>query len=263
MEHFADALLNRKYDINKEILALEKLFKDYGGSTNISDRVHRNFLRWRHRNNFVDFKTFFEDKGLKIIVEKSVTGTVTLDEFIYYCEYMLSILNVPDVGSCINSFYIRDNIENILEKLNYIEHRFDGLYHIVKKDILVSEAADIVKDNYDLGEGIYSFNYHEVKGDLNRKSDILCRLYKYVESITSSAKQYGYSALLNDIKDLSNKLDIRHNANIKQEDVIKAMGKKEYELWLDELFRLSLTLIVLVDYTSKRKDINELKAKLG
>ena len=53
------------------------------------------------------------------------------------------------------------------------------------------------------------------------------------------------------------------NANVKQEDVIKAMGKKEYELWLDELFRLSLTLIVLVDYTSKRKDINELKAKLG
>lgn len=264
MEHFIDNLLNREYNLNDEILAVEDLFLKRNPFKSMYDVMDENFLSWKKRNNYVDFDTFFEDMGISNIVEKcNYKIPISLDEFLYYCEYMLNMLVFEPVFKHVNSKYIKENICNLLEKLNYQQHRNNGNIHIVEKNVLVSEAADALQDNYELGECIYSFNYREFKGDVYKKADILCRIYKYLESITAKAKEYGYNSLLEDIKDLSNKLDIRHAPKQQQEIVISEMGKEEYESWLDELFKLSLSLIVLVDYRNKRKDIKELKAKLG
>ena len=265
MEHFADELLSREYDLSEEILAIEKLFlmKD-GCGVSIYGTVSNNFLYWHLRNNYIEFDTFFNAMGIGEIVEKSRNGfDITLDDYIYYCEYILNIFLIHDVNRRVYVKFIRDNIINLLEKLNYVSNYSEGKWHIVEKNVLVSECADIVQDDYDLGESVYSFNYRENKGNINKKADILCRLYKYIEGISAQAKQYGYSNLLEDIKDLMNKLDIRHIATSRQANVIEGMDNSEYEMWIDELFKMALSLIVLTDYTSKKKDIKELKGKLG
>ena len=160
MEHFADALLNRKFDLKAEILAVEKLFNDSGVESSVSLRVTRNFLLWKHRNNYVTFSDFRDGIGISNILQRCRSkGSVSINDFIFYCEYMLSILYIPNVIGVSRIITIQDNIDNALEKLNYTRHCVDGLFHIIEKNILVSEAADIVKDNYDLGESIYSFNY--------------------------------------------------------------------------------------------------------
>ena len=265
MEHFVDKLLSREYDLTEEILAIENLFlrkDDYGSS--IYNTVSRNFLNWHLRNNYIEFDNFFTSTGLEDIVEMCHKNCeISIEEFIYYCEYILNIFLISGVNQRVYVRFIKDNITNLLEKLNYVSHFADGKWHIVEKNVLVSEGADIVQDNYDLGESIYSFNYRENKGNINKKADILCRLYKYIEGITAQAKQYGYSNLLEDIKDLMNKLDIRHIATLKQATVIEGMDNSEYENWIDELFKMTLSLIVLTDYTSKKKDIKELKGMLG
>lgn len=264
MKHFVDELLNREYNLAKELASLETLFlrKSYGYS--IYDLFSSSFIDWELRSNYIDFDDFFTETGLEEIADKSQSGCdISLEEYVYYCEYMLNVLAVPVVWEHRYSNPILDNITRVLSKINYTPHQSGNVYHIVQNDVLVSEAANIVQTNYDLGEGIYAFNYRETKGNLVRKADILCRLYKYIESITPQAKQYGYTTLLDDIKDLSNKLDIRHAPTAKQGAVIGDMDVSEYEEWLDEIFRLSLTLIILVDYTIKRKDIKELKSKLG
>lgn len=264
MRHFADILLQRTYDLCEEIIAIEKLFLERKYGSSIFDVFSSYFLEWRLRSNYVDFETFFYNVGLGDIVEKCHQRCeISLEEYIYYCEYMLNVLEHPKLDRMSHTPFIRDNISRVLERLNYTSHVSDGIYHIVEKSVLVSEAADILQENYDLGEGVYSFNYQETKGNLVRKADILCRLYKYIESITPQAKQYGYSTLLDDIKDLSNKLDVRHAPTIKQGIIIGDMDASEYEEWLDEIFRLSLSLILLVEYTTRRKDIKELKSKLG
>lgn len=264
MKHFVDELLNREYDLRKEVVSLETLFLRKSGGYSIYDKFSARFIDWELRNNYIDFDDFFAETGLEEITEKCHLGCdISLDEYIYYCEYMLNVLAFPVVWEHRYANPILDNIMRVLPKINYAPHQSGNVYHIVQKDVLVSEAADIVQSNYDLGEGIYAFNYRETKGNLVRKADILCRLYKYIESITPQAKQYGYATLLDDIKDLSNKLDIRHAPTIKQGVVIGDMDVAEYEEWLDEIFKLSLTLIILVDYTTKRKDIKELKSKLG
>ena len=98
---------------------------------------------------------------------------------------------------------------------------------------------------------------------MDKKADILCRLYKYCETIENQAKSYGLTTLLEDITSLSNKLDVRHAPKEKQKIVLDGMSAEEVEEWFDELFRLYLSLIILVDYTSKRKDIKSLKCQLG
>lgn len=264
MKHFVEALLNRNYNLDKEIAAIERLFNKESRGRSIYDIFSEKFIEWDLRNNFIDFDDFFEETGLDGIVAKSEAGCgISLDEYTYYCEYVLNILNLPCVWDHHYAKYILDNIMNVLQKLNYTPHLDGKVYHIVQSNVMVSEAADILQSNYDLGEGVYSFNYRETRGDLNKKADILCRLYKYIESITPQAKQYGFASLLDDIKDLANKLDIRHAPTVKQGVVIGSMSGDEYESWIDELFKLMLSLIVLVDYTGKRKDIKELKSKLG
>ncbi len=265
MIHFVDTLLNREYNLAEEILAIENLFlKKDAYRNSIYDIASRNFLNWHLRNNYIDFEYFFTSTGLEEIVEMSHRGCeISIEEFIYYCEYILNIFLLSDVGGQTYVRFIKDNISNLLEKLNYVSHFADGKWHIVEKNVIVSECADIVQDNYDLGESIYSFNYRENKGNINKKADILCRLYKYIEGIAAQAKQYGYSNLLEDIKELMNKLDIRHIATLKQATVIEDMDKTEYEEWIDELFKMALSLIVLTDYTAKKKDIKELKSMLG
>lgn len=264
MKHFIDELLNRKYCLGKEVAAIEDLFLKKSGGYSLYEHVRAKFLNWELRNNYIEFDDFFSETGLEDIADKGQSDIdITLEEYIYYCEYMLNIIRIPGVGEQRFVKPICDNILNVLTKLNYKPHWSGVAFHIVENDVLVSEASDIVQINYDLGEGIYSFNYRETKGNIVKKADILCRLYKYIESITPQAKQYGFETMLDDIKDLMNKLNVRHAATAKQAAVIEGMDADEYEGWIDELFRLSLSLIVLVDYRSKRKDIKELKSKLG
>ena len=264
MKHFVDELLNREYCLSKEIAAIETLFLKKSGGYSLYEYASARFLNWELRNNYVEFDDFFSETGLEDIVDRSENDEdISLEEYIYYCEYMLNILCIPDVGKQRFAKPIVDNIMNVLTKLNYKLHQSGKVYHIIENDILVSEASDIVQANYDLGEGIYSFNYRETKGNIVKKADILCRLYKYIEGITPRAKQYGFETMLDDIKDLMNKLDVRHAATAKQAAVIEGMNESDYENWIDELFRLSLSLIVLVDYKAKRKEIKELKSKLG
>jgi len=264
MKHFIDELLERKYDLRQEIVNIETLFLERYDGYSIYDKFNTVFIDWNLRNNYISFDDFFSHTGLEKIVEKCYNHCdISLEEFLYYCEYMINVLFVPKILSCRYSKAIIENIINVIHKLNYKLHETEKFIRIIQNDVVISEAADVVQSNYDLGEGIYAFNYRETKGDLIKKSDIICRLYKYIESISPQAKQYGYTNLMDDIKDLSNKLDIRHAPTSKQDLVIKGMNATEYEDWVDEVFRLSLTLILLVDYTSKRKDIKELKSKLG
>lgn len=261
MKHFMDELLDREYDLAEEVISLEVLFHAYGDYDSLEKKFSNNFLKWKYRNNYIDFDSFFEGTGLSNIVWRSSNlHHIDLDEYLFYCEFILNVINV--MSHSVNN-YIKDNVSNVLNKLNYKIHISEGKVHIIEDNVLVSEAAEIVSKNYDLGESIYSFNYRENKGNISKKVAVLCGLYKYIESISAKAKQFNLNGLLEDIKDLSNKLDVRHTTTEKQAEIIEDMGKAEYENWLDELYKMALSLIILVDYTEKRKDIKELKAKLG
>ena len=267
MGRFLDALANRKYNLAEEIHAIEDLSHRRHLGDSIFSYFSYNFLSWHRRNNYVDVNVFLHSTGLNRIIHLSNKGLlVSLDEYLYYSEYILNIVefvqhsypNHPMIDP------IRNNIMNVLEQINYTVHCDENDdVHIVENDVLISESAEVVGNTYDLGEKIYAYNYRDLAGDLNAKADILCRLYKYYETIETKAKSYGFANLADDISALSNKLDVRHAPTQKQEIVLGTMTKAEIEEWYDELFRLYLSLIILVDYKEKRRDIKDLKSQLG
>ena len=265
MGRFLDALCDRKYDLFAEVNSIEDLL-NRGGQRSIIGCFDKYFLNWPLRNNYVDWDTFFEQTGLESIVENcEAEEPISIDEFTYYAEYVLNLLSF--VETIIKTDYFNPvvvNINNVLSHLNFKKHTDDiNRVHVIPNDCLVAESAEIVQDNYSLGESIYAYNYREIKGDLCAKADILCRLYKHYETIEAKARGYGLDTLVEDISQLSNKLDVRHAPTKKQKIVLDGMTATEIEEWYDELFRLYLSLIILVDYKGKRKDIKELKAKLG
>ena len=266
MKHFLETLVQRDYNLAAEITAIEDLLHRIIRNDSIKSWFSKKFLEWPHRNNYVSLNAFLLETGLEKIVENSDREeAISLDDYLYYAEYVINML--PYLRNDLFITYtkaITANILNVIGRYNFeIHDDRRGGYHIIEKDVLVLEAAEIAQDSYDLGRSIYSYNYRDMSGDLYAKADILCRLYKYYETIESQAYSYGFKTLADDVAHLSNKLDVRHAPSKKQEIVLGSMTKKEIEEWYDELFRLYLSLIVLVDYKNQRKDINELKSKLG
>lgn len=266
MGSFLDALVQRKYNLADEIIAIEKLFHNQEYGISLCSTFSSIFLRWPHRNNYVSAKDFFDGMGIQdIIYSSKAKEDIPIELFVFYAECILNILIYVKYANHSEYIkYITQNINNVLESFNF-QMNVDkkGQIHIILKDVLVTESAEILQDTYDLGENVYAYNYREMSGDLHRKGDILCRLYKYFETIKKQAIGFGFSTMVEDISDLSNKLDVRHAPTKKQEIVLGGMTKEEIEQWYDELFRMYLSLVVLVDYKNRRKDIKELKSKLG
>ena len=266
MGRFLDILTQRKYDLASEINAVESLLRRKNSGSSIARIFSENFLQWPLRNNYINVETFLTQTGLAEIIENSdCEEHISVDEFTFYAEYILNMLSyIIRIASSVDIRPVANNINNVLDQLNFKSHiDKKGHVHIIEKDYMVSESSEIVQDNYGLGESIYAYNYRETAGNLFSKADILCRLYKYYETVEAQARSFGLVTLVDDISTLSNKLDIRHAPTKKQEIVIANMTKQELEEWYDELFRLFLSLIILVDYKNRRKDIKTLKGKLG
>jgi hypothetical protein len=134
---------------------------------------------------------------------------------------------------------------------------------IVPKSGKVELATQITKKIYNLDEDLWMYNHNSIKNNLVKKADILCRLYKYLEKKKDLIKSYQYDNIHNDITKLMDGLDIRHAPNKKEEEILNGMSKKEVLGWYDQVFQMSVSVIILLDYTQKRKDIKELKGKLG
>lgn len=135
-------------------------------------------------------------------------------------------------------------------------------YFIVQQNGKTELATHITKSTYNLNEDMWLFNHSSNKNNIIKKADILCRLYKYIEPRKTIAKQYGYDTLQDDISKLIDGLDIRHAPNKKEAELLNGMTKKELLGWYNQIFEMCVSLIILLDYTAKRKDIKDLKAKL-
>ena len=115
-----------------------------------------------------------------------------------------------------------------------------------------------------MGEKIYLYNHYSLRGKLNDKADILCRLYKAFEGGKEGVlKANNYISLTSDIGFLSDKLDVRHAPNIQQKILLDGFTSEEQKQWYDDLFNLYLDMLILCDHIEKRKDIKELSKKLS
>lgn len=271
MGSFIETLINRKFDLNDEIEAIDALMNERSAYTSsLLEAIENSFRMWRHRANFISLKSMFSKLGLDEILLKAKQHCINLEQYIYYVECIVNVIMIPHEKSLFqlqisNRKTITENINRTLQQLNFQIHYFESedYFRIIVKDWKVSESAEVVGEQYGLGEKIYLYNHNSLKGELYEKADILCRLYKVFETKENILKANQYTTLASDIGFLSDKLDVRHAPNPKEKMLLDGFNKNEQEQWYDELFDLFLDMLILCEHIEKRKDIGELKKKYG
>lgn len=271
MGSFIDTLINRKFDLNEEIVSLDELLnEDLVYSPALFDAIEKYFRKWQHRANYISLESMFDKLGLDDILEDAKRHWVNLEKYIYFVECIVNVVMIPpkeklNQSQENNRRTILENIKRTVHQLNFQIHYFESedYYKIIVKDWKVSESADIIKDKYGLGEKIYLYHHHSLRRKLYEKADILCRLYKVFETKENLLKSNQYTTLASDIGFLSDKLDVRHAPSKKEKMLLDGFSEEEQEQWYDELFNLFLNMLILCEHIEKRKDITDLKKKYG
>ena len=271
MQHFEDAINYTLPNYNNIIYKIENLLKTQGLISSPYDLVKKNFRYWIDGYNYYNLSDFQSKTGISAIIKSAISNKrqVSQQKFIFYLEYVLFILKIPteeDLKLFADFEFESSSVCNIIRKcLNSMGCKLienDSGCFIVPKDGKTELATKITKNTYNLNEDMWLFNHSSNKNNLIKKADILCRLYKYIEPKKVLAKQYGYDTLSDDISKLMDGLDIRHAPSKKEKEILNGMTKKELLEWYNQIFEMCVSLIILLDYTSKRKDIKSLKSKL-
>jgi hypothetical protein len=271
LEHFDDKLKYNTLDYNNIVNKLEILLDVRGFFFSPYEIINENFGNWKDGFNYLNLYDLQEKTGVSEIISnaKANRRQISQQKFIFYLEYVLFVLKIPskeDLKNLASFVFEESEVYNIIDKcLNYMGCKVlenDKGCFIVPKDGKTELATQITKRTYNLNEDMWLFNHSSIKNNLIKKADILCRLYKYIEPKKSTAKQYGFDNLYEDISKLMDGLDIRHAPNKKEKEILNGMTKKELLEWYNQVFDMCVSLIIMLDYTAKRKDIKDLKSKL-
>lgn len=271
MPHFNDLLINQEIDYAPQILGIESLLNHTSLIQSPYRIISDSFLTWVKKRNYTCLHDLQEQSGIAGIIDRAYKhNDISKEEFIFYMEYVLLILDIPAQNAIKNHILlgydhepIRKQVKFNVNEIGCIIVRKNGGYYIVEQDEKVELAAAITGQQYDLSSDMRLFNHSTVRNKLTTKADILCRIYKYLEQHSVDIKRYNFSNLYDDISKLMDGLDIRHAPNKKEKEILADMGKDELIAWYNQLFGMCVSLIILVDYTSKRRDIKELKNSLG
>jgi hypothetical protein len=286
MESFFEKFAKQKVNFAKEVNTLDLLLRQKDSLHNtvsVHSVLNDCYLKIdnKYRNNTINYEDLIQSSGLYRITDnvKNVQcydenfsyHILSFDDYRAYSECLYSLLTNSEVKNIITEkrkiyFYyeflydnyqaILTNIRDTIEKLNHkIFENPNGFSIIVEKDYAVTQAAEIIGDKYELGEQLYLFHHYSLKGNLNEKSDILCRLYKYYEGIKDTLKANALSSLTYSIGILSNKTDTRHAPAEKEIAVLAGKNEQEMEEIYDTLFSLYLIAIITADYYENKKSV--------
>ena len=155
---------------------------------------------------------------------------------------------------------LRENIESLINKLNcttIFEKKNQEIF-IVYNNVMASVVS---KEHQDVKDSIMEYLQIDNRGDLKRKGEILCTLYKKLESYTETFKGTTYKNLYDDTKLLINKSGVRHNV---ERDCIACatflkMDEDELEKWYDKIFDMFLSCMEIYKYLNNKADIDNIK----
>lgn len=223
------------------------------------------FRRSRIRGSAANFKAFFA-------FHSRYWQKPSLEGLFYYAEIMLNILDefqdTIKKEPCAKSLacQIEENIRRLLAKTNHKQIRMEnGLIAIVPNDPVVAMAIEDMTD-MDAARAVLEFTHYGLKGNLEKKRELLRKIGHYVEPILQDAEMKGtYGWLTKDLGCCLNSLHIRHNnkEGDKANAVVQAMSDGELEECYDNTYREMLLLIELQKNLPFRRKVEGLREQLG
>lgn len=226
------------------------------------------FNDWNLRGTFISIQEM--RSGLGIAKESLIRGKIDENIVLDFLQYALNcVYRVSySMKNAKKSLFSDDtiitmlweNIEKLIDKLNCVP-KFDKdqkEVFIMYKNATVTVVAN---ECTDIEDSVTEYVLIDNRGDLKRKAEILCTLYKKLEAYSDLFKGTTYKNMYEDTKLLFNKSGVRHNV---EKDRIAcatfmAMNDSKLENWYDKIFNMFLSCVVIAKYLDDKKEIDDIK----
>ena len=263
-------LKNRVIDPTAEFRRLVELFNEetiplnHYKSQSFKEWIDKRFRSIPIRSSFLSVDDMLNDLGIK----EKTEYFVDFDQLFLYSEILFNlidqVLKQIEPGSSVDkqTVAIINNINEILEKTNHEMKRIKAGFIVVDKNPATTEAIECLEEkNADLALNMIEYNRILLKGNLQRKREILVALADYTEPMNNDFKGTQYAALYSDSRFLVNAIDIRHNNSGKGDlpEKAKSWTPREKEDWYDKTYQVLLTVILARKHIDVSKEIQDLK----
>lgn len=267
--NFYELLSKVNFNVFTEYETLWKLFKVecciplHRYMNPVSEYIEEIYFRdLSFRGSFTSLEDLMDAIGIRNSVRN-------IDDLLLFCEFLMAVL--PEKEAEKNQSLAKQrktilgNIDHILERTNH-EIRLDsnGNCIIVEKNKAATLAAQLVTD-VTVAFELIEYNHFAIKGHLAEKKAILVSVAGYIEPILNSKalSSAGYKQLESDARFVFNNFHIRHNnkEGSKANDYIATISNKDLEEWYDKAYELALSVIIINDYLSIGKEIDDIKPK--
>ena len=278
---FAQILKEAKIDIKSEYQKLYGMLYDrsiqVSNMNRISayDELSERFISFYFRGTCLSIDEF---NDLHEFHFEKDPANFNIDNLISLCEYIYNMLmgyqssqvsfgwNMPAAPALINVQFYLGQINQVIEKVGYMQTKEDNFISFVEKSpaaIAVAES-ELIPDN--LSYKLISYHHYRMKGKLDEKKAVLLQLASILEPKRSDLEKAD-KRLKEDLFYIFNNLNIRHN-NIdpKQKGNYKAyvakMPDEELEKWYDETYGMCLLAFLQLENSERKSKFDKLKANI-
>ena len=228
---------------------------------------------YKHKITFPNIYSLMQYLGIFDLSSRAQMGeAVSLEKFLLYTETIYNLVSIDNVIA--NPFIVdpvlqlKHNIEIDCERLGFeIKKTKEEKYIIVEKNAAATAVADKYADTeLDLSFKVIEYNHFLLKGNIDRKEEILLALWKKFEPVAKRLAASSFKSVADDAGYLLNNLDIRHSntsPEIKNyKPHVAQMPPKELEEWYDKTYNILLLALLADDFSALHKEIKELKAQI-
>lgn len=226
------------------------------------------FNNWNLRGTFTSINEM--RKGLGIQKGAIRFDNVIEDQVLDFLQYALNCVHraSKSMTHATKSLFsddtlptmIRENIEMLVSKLN-CTIKYDKKnqeFFVVYNNVM---AEVVAKHQGDIAGSVFDYIQIDNRGDLKRKAEILCTLYKRLEACAEQYKGTSYKNIFDDTKLLFNKSGVRHNVD--KDSIACAtflqMDNDELEKWYDRIFDMFLSCMEISRYLEIKSDVDNIK----
>ena len=263
-----------------EYCRIESMFTDVKSIGNYDQFGHRKmpyftladylnelqFNNWNLRGRYISLEDM--RLGLKITKEDMETN-FSNGKFLDFLQFILNCtFRIQATLKKCSSVYLAeehlpnmiiDNTKFVLNDMNYeinLDKSIQEIF-IIEKNIYSTAVSEVHED---IKDSIIEYRRHDLEGDIKRKTEILCTLWKKYEPIRSKLKANNLTGLDDNIGFIFNEVVVRHN-NIegpKANKAAQSLSPKELEIWADRSYDMFLLAMLHFEYFSYKKEIEDL-----
>lgn len=226
------------------------------------------FSDWNLRGTFLSINEMRE--GLEIDKNELLSPDINEEKILDFLQYAINCtIRVEATIKKFDALYIADkNYTKLLsDNIRALLTRLKATFELDKKtnEIFVAYQDDlsvvVAENNPQISDSLSEYNRIDNRGDLKRKGEILCTLFKSLEPIEKKFKGTEYASLASDTTFLFNKIGARHwveNDKIASVTFLK-MTPDELEKWYDKTYTMFISCMVTSAYLDIKPEIKQIK----